>query len=117
VEIQFHSGKGTTSKRWKDPVLLPLGFRDSFLPGNSLDEIQSNTEYVTIDGQCEDAMGTKCEIHDRLDLKDFLSELKATQMRLVETAEDHLKDLAKHTGEIASKLDEIKSAIDRSRGD
>lgn len=109
VTISFHPQTGAPStRRWMEPVLLPLGYREFFLPGNTLDQIRANTEYVTIDGECKDALGARTEIHDRLQTSEILAQLEQTRMRLVQTADEHLKSISDNTGKIAGVLDQMR---------
>ena len=111
AQIEVYPQGITPNWKWKEPVLLPEGFRDFFLPANSLDELEAKVEYILIKGECGTAFGGKESISDRLDVREFLSHVKANKMRLVETLDDHAKDIAKNTAGIDGKLDRISHSL------
>jgi len=111
VNIEFYPQSGTSIRTWKEPILLPLEFRDFLLPFKSLDDIQSNIDYIIVKGECKDAFDAKEIIYDRLDVREYLANLKAAHIRVVETADEYLKYIAKNTEKIAGSLDEIKRKL------
>jgi len=94
--------------KWVEPVLLPLAFRDFFLPALQFEALAATVDYVIVKGMCRDAFGRVTEIHSRVDVKDLLANIKASRMRLVDSVEDLLKDIAKHSAKLSDIEEQLK---------
>jgi len=99
-------------KQWDEPLLLPGGFRDFFLPFMSLEEIKSKIDFILLTGECKDAFGSKQTVYDKFNVKDYLDKLISAKMRVVESRDEILRDIVKGTEGIKKSLDDIKRTLE-----
>jgi uncharacterized protein (DUF433 family) len=114
IDIEVHPQSLASNMKWKEPVLLPLTFRDFILPGNNLDDLQSKVDYVVIKGKCKDAFGRPIYVNDRIEVKELIKNIKSSNMRFTYSAEDFLNYIADNTKKLAdieNRLKDLKDSL------
>lgn len=91
-----------------DIVPISDPFEDTTINSDTIDEYS----YISVEGTCEDIIGNKYDIDERLYLNSD-NELGYPGLMSGDTVEDHLEDIAGELGDIEKELGDIERELGR----
>ncbi len=113
--IHFEPAMNTMAERdWNERVLVQGSHRDFMLRNYGyIQNLGTHLSRITVNGKFKDILGVIHSFNETIDTGQFSKNITASEMRLSESVEDYLKDIAEHTESIGSKIDSLSSKVEK----
>lgn len=112
AKIHFEPTSIMAEREWKERVLVAGSHRDFMLRDyGHIDKLALYISTITVTGKFKDTLGVIHSFEEKIGTQEFVTNIQASEMRLLESVEDYLKDISKNTESIGSKIDSLSSKV------